>query len=108
LNELLRDLHRVINFISIGKQSTLKDKNDEINALMLLQAEVFPKQKVRLPMHVRFAFGEPIDVGAIYDGHKSRRLSSILSITDKIRSELKHLLENLIVLGSENVVPVTR
>jgi hypothetical protein len=59
-------------------------------------------------VHVRLAFGEPIDVGTIYDGTKSKKLQSIMSVTDRMRSDLETLLENLIIQGSMNVVPVMK
>jgi 1-acyl-sn-glycerol-3-phosphate acyltransferase len=101
LTEMIRDLFRVGRFISIGKTSPLRDRNDDINDLMLLRCEVLGDRRHIVPSSLEIAFGRPIDVRTVYSGKKEARLKSVLQITELVRAELETTLAGLIKLEPE-------
>jgi 1-acyl-sn-glycerol-3-phosphate acyltransferase len=101
LTEMIRDLFRVSSFISIGKQSPLRDRNDDINDLMLLRHEVLGDRRHLLPSCLEIAFGRPIDVRTVYSGKKEEKLKSVLDITELLRAELESALAGLIKVEPE-------
>jgi hypothetical protein len=98
---MIKDLFRVSSFVSIGKQSPLRDRNDDINDLMLLRHEVLGDRRHLLPSCLEIAFGRPIDDRTVYSGKKEEKLKSVLDITELIRAELESALAGLIKVEPE-------
>jgi 1-acyl-sn-glycerol-3-phosphate acyltransferase len=101
LTEMIRDLFRISCFISVGKDSPLRDRNDDINDLMLLRHEVLGDRTYSFPVRLEIALGRPINVQKNYSGKKEEKLKSILSITELMQDELENVLAGLIKMEPE-------
>jgi len=98
LNELIHDYHRAMKFIAIGNSfSEMQQQNqdDLINLLMLIQREICPEKKWRMPVRLLISFGKPIGVqepSSRQSSHGQEQWQLTAMLQDELQSELVALI----------------